>query len=78
MATFMILGQSGEPYDVETDIDEETAKVMIRRLEEKGMLPKYHQKGSETKEPETLKMVLGRTAAIITVEAPNRVSIRRR
>ena len=75
--TFMILGRSGEPYDVETNIDEETAKVIIRRLEDKGMLPKYHRKGSEINEPETLKMVMGRVAAVITVEAPNRVSIKR-
>jgi len=74
----MILGRSGEPYDVETDIDEETSKVMIRRLEEKGMLPKYHKRGSDVNDPETLKIVMGRISALITVKAPNRVSIKRR
>jgi hypothetical protein len=77
MTTFMLLGSTGEPYDVVTDIDEVSTRCIIEALENEGILPKYQKPGSSNFNFNVLKGVIGEEEIVITVNAPNEISIMR-
>jgi len=75
MTNFMLLGGFGEPYDVVTDVDEVSTRCIIEALESEGILPKYQEPGDSNFNFNVLKGVIGEEEIVITVNAPNEISI---
>jgi hypothetical protein len=72
---FMFLGNSGEPYDVITDIDEESTKCILRAPEKDEILPNYHRQGRSNMAFNVLKGFIGDEEIVIIVNAPNEIAI---